>query len=169
MSSALPGSKVRWPAGQEPEGADVHVVNSASSAAGAAEVWAWITRPDLWGRYYANARLIRPQSGSWPQLQTGSRFRWMTFGAIVTTTVTEHEPFERLAWTGGGLGSVGHHAWVIEELGPGDTLITTEETQRGAAVRLLRPVLEPTMAHMHQRWVDGLARVAESGPPPAAS
>lgn len=157
---------VRWPEGHAPQGADIHVVNRATSAAGAQEIWAWLVRPELWGRYYANARLIRPQAGAWPTLETGSRFRWLTFGALVSTTVTECEPLQRLAWSGGGLGSVGHHAWVISERGPGETLITTEETQRGTPVRLLAPVLRPAMLHWHQRWADALARIAETGPPP---
>ncbi len=34
-----------------------------------------------------------------------------------------------LAWTGTGLGSVGHHAWVLQDDGHGGTRIVTEETR----------------------------------------
>ena len=49
----------------------------------------------------------------------------------------------------------------------GGTLIHTEETQRGWAVRLARPVMQPAMVRFHQRWVDGLGRVAAERPPVA--
>ncbi len=65
--------------------------------------------------------------------------------------------------------------WAYERLGPachrydyryGDgAAIHTEETQRGLAVKLLRPALRPAMRHLHQRWADGLARIAEGGTP----
>ncbi|MGL4175482.1 MAG: hypothetical protein ACRCSN_05335, partial [Dermatophilaceae bacterium] len=59
----------------------------------------------------------------------------------------------------------GHHLWVLDATDDGGTVIRTEETQRGAAVRLLRPALVPTMRRQHQRWVDGLSRIAERGRP----
>jgi len=60
------------------------------------------------------------------------------------------------------MGSVGHHAWVLEKTLEGGTRIVTEETQRGRAVALFRPVLKPRMQSMHQLWVENLAKIAES-------
>jgi hypothetical protein len=102
---------------------------------------------------------------SWPQLTLGSEFSWITFGAPVTTVVTEFAPPLRLAWTGRGLGSSGHHAWLLNPLPTGCQIIT-EETQRGRTVRVVRPVLTPAMRSMHQRWVEGAAKIAESGQQP---
>ena len=36
--------------------------------------------------------------GPWPQIELGSRWRWMTFGAFVTSELVEYEPHRRLAW-----------------------------------------------------------------------
>jgi uncharacterized protein YndB with AHSA1/START domain len=160
MSAAAP---IMWPAGHEPGGAAIHAVNSAGSAASPEEVWAWLVRPDRWREYYRNALRIRHLAGAWPEVGLGSSFSWITFGVAVKTEITEYEPFERLAWTGSGLGSRGHHAWLLAARTGGGTEIRTEETQRGTTSRLLSPILAPAMRTMHQRWIDGLARIAESG------
>ena len=95
--------------------------------------------------------------------RSGRTFTWLTFGAPCTSTVTEFEPFERFAFTGGGMGAVGHHAWVLTDDGEGGTIIHTEETQRGKVIALLGPVLQSWMRSQHQKWVDNLARTAETG------
>jgi len=97
----------------------------------------------------------------------GSKFTWVTFGATCTSTVTEFEPLERFAFTGGGLGAVGHHVWLLTDDGEGGTIIHCEETQRGKAVGLVGPVLGSWMRSQHQKWVDNLARTAETGRPGA--
>ena len=43
----------------------------------------------------------------------------------------------------------------------------TEETQKGPGIRVAKPVLRPMMVRFHQRWLEGLSRVATEGPPPA--
>ncbi|PRY41560.1 SRPBCC family protein [Umezawaea tangerina] len=157
---------VTWPRAHEPAGADIHAVNRGVTSASPQQVWEWVTRPDLWHHFYDNAKRIEHLDGPWPRLGLGSRFRWSTFGTTVTTTVTEFEPFERLAWTGSGAGSTGHHAWLLRADGGGGTTIITEETQRGRMARLSRPLFRPRMLRQHQLWVDGLARVSAAGPPP---
>jgi uncharacterized protein YndB with AHSA1/START domain len=154
---------VDWPAAHVPQGADLHVVNDGHSSAPPELVWAWLVRPDRWSEHYANARIVRHRSGAWPELRVGSTFTWVTFGAPVSTVVSECEPYSRLTWTGSGLGSVGCHGWVLAPDDQGGTLIHTAETQRGRAIRILRPVLKPAMRSLNQRWIEGLARAAESG------
>lgn len=158
-------STVHWPAGHEPAGAAIHEVNRGRSEAAPEAVWAWLTRPDRWGEFYSNARRVRHLGGHWPEVGLGTRFSWVTFGAPVTTEITEFDPPHRLAWTGSGLGSRGHHAWVLTPAEDG-TSILTEETQRGLASTLLSPVLAPAMRRMHQCWVDNLARIAATGTRP---
>ncbi len=79
--------------------------------------------------------------------------------------MVEYEPHERLAWSAQGLGSKGHHAWILDRR-EGGTSIHTEETQRGWGINLAKPLLRPMMVRMHQRWLEGLAKVAAEGPPP---
>ena len=83
----------------------------------------------------------------------------------MTTEITEFEPYERLAWTGEGLGATAHHACLLDASGP-DLQLVTEETQRGFLPRLLRPMMRPAMLGHHQLWIDQLARLAESGETP---
>jgi polyketide cyclase/dehydrase/lipid transport protein len=151
---------IRWPIGHEPEGAAIHEVNLGRSTASPEAVWARLVDPTAWNDYYSNARDVRHLGGSWPRIELGSRFSWVTFGARVTTEVTEYEPFERLAWTGKGRGARGHHAWLLTPRDDGGTDIRTEETQRGTLLVALRPVHAPRVRRMHQLWVDNLAAAA---------
>jgi uncharacterized protein YndB with AHSA1/START domain len=156
---------ISWPDEHTPEASVFHAVNELQMQAPPENVWAWLTRPDLWPRYYSNARLIRHLGGPWPELQLGSRFRWLTFGALVTSEVTEYAPTERLAWSAKSMAGSGHHGWVLRPEG-GGTFVRTEETQRGLGMRLISPGLRPLMTRLHQRWLEGLGRVAAEGPPP---
>lgn len=134
-------------------------------AAEPANVWEWLRRPDLWPRFYGNARFVKHLEGPWPAVEPGSRWRWFTFGVFVSSQIVEFEPTERLAWSARELGARGHHAWVLTP-NQGGTLVHTEETQRGWSVGLMKPVMRPLMVRFHQRWLEGLARVAGEGPPP---
>jgi hypothetical protein len=155
---------INWPEGFSPQRSNLHVRNVTTSAAPPDAIWAWLVRPDRWRDFYRNAWRVRADAGPWPTLAAGSRFRWVTFGAPVVTTVTECEPPFRLAWTGTGLGSSGHHAWLLEPAA-GGTRIVTEETQHGQAVKILAPALRPVMHRAHQAWITGLAGIALTGRP----
>jgi Polyketide cyclase / dehydrase and lipid transport len=163
MSTDTAPTRVRWPKGHEPEGASIYVSNKTVTTADPELVWAWLTRPEQWHRFYSNAKRIRHRSGEWPQLRLGSKFSWITFGALVTTEITEFEPFKRLAWTGEGMGATAHHAWLLDA---DEWEIVTEETQGGFLPKLVRPMMRPQMLRQHQRWLDQLARLAESGESP---
>jgi carbon monoxide dehydrogenase subunit G len=160
-------SKIRWPDAHSPAGAAVHETNTAITHATPEAVWAWLVRPDRWSAYYGNASKVRHISGPWPEIALGTTFSWVTFHTKVTTEVTEFEPFHRLAWTGGGLGSVGHHAWLLTASGDSQTEIHTEETQRGTVSKLFAPRLRRNMHSWHQKWVDQLAEIAATERRPA--
>jgi len=157
---------VSWPEEHRPEVSAFHAVNELEIPAEPEAVWAWLVRPDLWPRYYSNARLIRHLGGPWPELEPGSRWRWLTFGALITSEVVEYTPAERLAWSAKSIAGSGHHAWVLTRR-DGGTFVRTEETQKGLGMRLIKPALRPLMVRMHQRWLEGLARMASQGAPPA--
>lgn len=153
-------SEIRWPAGYEVSGADIYVLNSGFSPASVEQVWSWLVRPDHWNEIYPNASHLRSLQGPWPKITLGSQFSWRTLGTRVTTTVTEHEAYERLAWTGTGTGARVHHAWLLRPRNGGGCEIVTAETQRGTSPRLLRPFLRPTLLRVHQQWIDTLASTA---------
>ena len=158
-------SEIRWPAGHDPRGAAIHEVNFVHSSASPEAVWTWLADPTLWGTY-PNVHDLQHLAGSWPSVTLGTCFSWRTFGVRVSTEITEYEPFERLAWTGTGRGSRGHHAWLLAPGVDGGCDIRTEETQRGPLVSVVRAVHAPRMRRMHQVWVDNLARIAVAPPQP---
>jgi uncharacterized protein YndB with AHSA1/START domain len=156
---------IAWPEGHRPEVSEFHAVNELQIAARREDVFEWLRRPDLWPTYYANARLVRHQDGAWPRVELGSRWRWLTFGALITSELVEFEPPGRLAWSASAPGSRGHHGWVLEARG-GGTFVRTEETQKGLGIKVLKPVLRPLMVRFHQRWLEGLGGAVAGGPPP---
>jgi Polyketide cyclase / dehydrase and lipid transport len=155
---------ISWPDQHTPEASAFHAVNELQIPAERKVVWAWLCRPDLWPSYYANARLVKHLDGPWPEIQLGSRWRWLSFGAFVTTELVEYQPEERLAWSAKEIGGRGHHGWVLRRNG-GGTFVRTEETQSGLGIQLVKPALRPLMVRFHQRWLQGLSRVASEGPP----
>jgi uncharacterized protein YndB with AHSA1/START domain len=160
------GITIRWPAEHRPEVSRFLALNELQIAAEPEDVFAWLSRPDLWPTFYGNARLVKHLGGPWPRVGLGSRFRWLTFGAFITSEIVEWDPPERLAWSARGLGSHGHHAWLLRRE-DGGTFVHTEETQRGWGIAVVKPALRPLMVRQHQRWLEGLARVAAQGPPSA--
>jgi hypothetical protein len=157
---------INWPEGHRPEESAFHAVNELQMEAEPEAIWDWICRPDLWPSYYSNAKFIKHLAGPWPKLELGSRFRWLSFGAFVTSEVVEYEHARRIAWDAKVLGGRGYHGWVLQPES-GGTLVRTEETQKGPGIQIVKPVLRPMMVRLHQRWLEGLARVAAEGGPPA--
>ena len=159
---------ISWPDEHTPENSAFHAVNELQMQAQPEAIWAWLCRPDLWPTYYSNARLIKHLGGPWPELELGSRFRWFSFGAFVTSEVVEYEPTERIAWDAKVLGGRGYHGWLLRPQ-EGGTYARTEETQKGWGIQAVKPALRPMMVRLHQRWLEGLSRVAAEGPPPPPS
>jgi hypothetical protein len=157
---------ISWPDEHTPERSAFHAVNELQMQAEPDAVWAWLCRPDLWPTYYSNARFIKHLDGPWPEVELGSRFRWFSFGAFVTSEVVEYEPSGRISWDAKVLGGQGYHGWVLRPQ-DGGTFVRTEETQKGPGIQVVKPVLRPLMVRLHQRWLEGLSRVATEGPPPA--
>jgi hypothetical protein len=160
-------TELSWPDEHRPEVSVFHAVNELQIGAEPEVVMEWLCRPDLWPSYYVNARFVKHLGGPWPRIELGSRWRWFSFGAFVTSELVEYEPGQRLAWSAReALGASGHHGWVLSPR-DGGTFVHTEETQKGWGIRLVKPVLRPLMLRFHQRWLEGLAKVAAEGAPPA--
>lgn len=158
---------ILWPEQHRPEVSRLHAVNEIQVAAPPERVLSWLRRPDLFPTYYRNSRFVKRLDGPWPQVELGSRYRWFTFGVFVVSELVELDPAQgRLAWSAKELGASGHHAWLLRER-DGGTHVRTEETQRGWGMALAAPVMRRLMVSQHQRWLEGLARVAAAGPPPA--
>lgn len=155
---------IRWPDDLRPAAAAVYSRNELATDLPPDRIWPWLVRAERWHEHYSNCRRLRLLDEAGPDLQLGTRFSWWTFGVPVTTVIEELVPGERLAWRGVGAGACGYHAWLLERHA-GRTRFVTEEVQRRVAPWLLRFALRPAIHHFHQRWLEGLVRVARLGHP----
>jgi hypothetical protein len=155
---------ISWPEGLYPEECPVFCHNELDCELSPQQLWPWLCRAVRWHEFYNNCHRLRILDDGGIDLQMGTRFRWWTFGVPVETVVDSFEPNRYLSWTGTGLGARGHHVWLLEPSEHG-CLVTTEETQRGVAVGIISPLLKLGLQYFHQRWLQGLERVAHQGHP----
>lgn len=125
---------MKWPSGCEPDQSPVFARNEIAIAAPPDRVWRWLIRAARWPEWYPNSSKVTFLSGRPPDLAPGIRFRWKTFGAMITSRVLVFEPPYELGWDAQGLLSA-YHGWLIEPDGAGCRVIT-EETQNGIVPRL---------------------------------
>lgn len=159
------GEGIRWPERYHPSKAPIHVRNELSITAPPETVWAWMIRAPLWPSWYPNSANVRILEGMSPDLASGTRFRWKTFGVTIESSVKEFVPYERLAWDAHATGLDVYHAWLITKT-PEGCHVLTEETQYGWLARLGTIFTPGRMHKLHQVWLDRLAEKASSGPPP---
>lgn len=135
----------------------------------AAQIWPFLNIATEWPRYYANSANVRFHEGEGPELKSGMRFYFETFGFPVEAECNEHVPPAdgqpgRIAWHGwAGEGDTRldvHHAWLIEDLPGGRVRILTQETQKGKPAAALAETRPNPMLNGHQDWLDGLISVA---------
>ena len=156
---AMTEHAIRWPDRFSPAHTPVHVVNSLSMAARPDGVWRALVRAADWPGFYANASNVAIAGGV-PELAAGARFTWRTFGVDLKSEVQEFEPNARIAWLATAPGVQAYHAWLITPESGGGCRVLTEETQRGLVARAGRMIFPGRMELWHQRWLEGLARVA---------
>lgn len=155
---------IRWPQRFDPRRAPVFVSNELTASASPEAVWAWLISAPRWPTYYSNSANVALNGGG-DQLGAGTTFRWKTFGVNLRTEVTEFEPVQRIAWHAKGVGVDAYHAWLLTPTADGGCHILTQETQHGWLVRLGKLLMPNRMHRQHQRWLEGLAATARSGPP----
>lgn len=164
-----------WPAGFVPGYTDNFVSNEVIVAGlSAAEVWPLLATPSRWPGYYTNSANVRFHDGRGPELASGDRFYFETFGFPVEAQCNEYVPPAagqpgRVAWHGwaGEPGAADrldvHHAWLVEDLDGGRVRILTQETQNGEPAKQLRNTKPNPMINGHQDWLDGLVAAAAAG------
>jgi hypothetical protein len=153
---------VTFPSGYQREQSPVFARNELFIPASAERVWAWLLEAERWPEFYGNAKNVVVEGGG--KLAPDTLFHWTTFGFRAHTTITECVPNERLSWRGKGFGASAYHGWVICPC-EGGCYVITEETQQGLIVSLGRAMLRNGLLKWHQRWLEGLSRVALRGPP----
>ena len=163
---------IDWPQGYLPGTADNFASNEVIVAGlSVASVWPLLDTPSLWPGYYSNCADIAFEAGHGPELATGARFRFSTFGFPVQAEVVEHvapQPGQpaRVAWHGWVEGAADtrldvHHAWLLEDLPGGRVRILTQETQNGTPAKALARTRPNPMINGHQQWLEGLVETAQ--------
>lgn len=92
-------SEIHWPAGFEPEKADLFAHNDLIVNASCERVWRHIIEATQWPTWCLNAKDVEIQSGD-AVLRDGTVFRWTTFGLAIESKVHEYVLNQRLGWYG---------------------------------------------------------------------
>lgn len=156
----------QWPPEEQPRGAQVFAHNERIVPAPPERVWNLLVEAQGWSEFYANAHFVELADPRQHRLQSGSVFRWFTFGFPLTSEVSPCKRPLRIGWRWWCRGAHGYHGWLIEPHALG-TRIITEETQRGVLPGLTRPIMQPLLWLAHNYWLRQLARQATRPPRPA--
>src|ERR1700733_2577171 len=73
---------IHWPAGFEPENADLFAHNDLIINASCERVWTHIIQASRWPTWYPNSKNVEIQGGD-SLLRDGTVFRWTTFGLAI--------------------------------------------------------------------------------------
>jgi hypothetical protein len=152
----MPARDIDWPPDLHPASAPVFTHNEIYIPSEPERVWARLIAASQWHDHYPHCRGLTFEGGAGPGLAANVTFNWRTFGARVTTTVTEFEPPYRLAWRAAGPGVHGYHGWVIDPANDGCRVVT-QATQSGLFPSLFRIAIRRLLRLRHQHWLEGLA------------
>ncbi len=156
--------EISWPDFNHPDNCAIHVRNKLDMNAKPSSVWDCLVDATHWPEWYKHASEVVMQEEAQKILQLGSKFRWKTMGAGITSTVLEFVPHERLAWNGRAFGLDVYHAWLLVPSERG-CLVITEETQRGLTAQLGKFFLNRKMQNAHQLWLECLESRARRSTP----
>ena len=123
---------IHWPDEMKPSRNPIHFTNELEVDVSPEAVWSVLTNASLWPAFYPNVSAVRLLDGA-TGFKLGARFQAGLAGQDVVATVTEYEPFERIAWYGGPTdhpGSTAYHAFIFTPNDVGAHL-WTEEVMKG--------------------------------------
>ena len=154
---------IHWPAGFEPDHADLFAHNETMISAPCETVWRHIVNASAWPQWYPNARGVRLMGGA-DALRPGVRWRWTTFGLDIESRVQEFAPGRRLGWFGGAPDEppAFYHSWLLNPEGDG-CRTAMDEAGVGPAAAAFRQADEGRMHRGHEMWLATLKWVSEGG------
>lgn len=158
-------NKVKWPADQHPKVSAIYALNDIDIKAPAEVIWKLLVDAENWVNYFPpedHVKLLNSEK----ELAPGTQWTRVTIGFPMHLTVTEFEPYHRLAWKttvdGDDTHSTAYHGWVITPTNDG-VHVLTEETQQGAwFLDLLGHKHPGGLYAYHQEWVEHLKIAAEA-------
>jgi uncharacterized protein YndB with AHSA1/START domain len=160
---AIRATDIHWPAGFEPERADLFAHNEMRVRAPCATVWRHIVDARAWPHWYPNARSVGFLNGALT-LAPNVCWRWTTFGLAIESSVHEFEPARRLGWFGGAPGEAPafYHSWLLTSDGDG-CRVAMDEAGVGAGAAAFRQADEGRMHRGHEMWLATLKWMSEGG------
>jgi uncharacterized protein YndB with AHSA1/START domain len=158
---AIRARDIHWPAGFEPEHADLFAHNETLISASCETVWRHIVNASAWPQWYPNASGMRLMDGA-DALSPGVRWRWTTFGLDIESRVQEFAPGKRLSWFGGAPDAppAFYHSWLLNPEGDG-CRAAMDEAGVGPAAAAFRQADEGRMHRGHEMWLATLKWVSE--------
>ena len=152
---------IHWPAGFEPEKADLFAHNEARLNASCDTVWRHIVDARAWPTWYPNAQNVT-LLGNAEALAPDVRWRWTTFGLAIESRVDEFVPGRRLGWFGGAPGEAPafYHSWLLKPDNNGCRAIM-DEAGVGPGAAAFREADQGRMHRGHAVWLATLTWVSE--------
>ena len=157
--------KVIWPEKNHPKVSAIYALNDIDVTAPPEVVWNLLVDAENWSAYFPPEDQVKILSGE-SELKPGTKWSRVTVGVPMSLTVTEFEPFRRLAWLttvdGDESGSTAYHGWVITPTEDGCHVLTEESQQGEFFLELLGRKHPGGLYSYHQDWVERLAKAAEA-------
>lgn len=158
-------NKTNFPADQDPKISPIYALNDINIKAPAEVVWKLLIDAENWVRYFPSENQVKILNND-TELAPTSKWHRVTLGFGMSLTITEFEPFHRLAWKttvdGDSTGSTAYHGWVLTPTEHG-VHVLTEETQQGEwFLDLLGHKHPGGLYAYHQQWVERLKEAAEA-------
>jgi len=156
---------VIWPERYDPKNSAIYALNDIDVKAPAEVVWKLLVEAENWSSYFPPEDQVHILNDT-RELMLGTRYSRMTVGFPMSLTVTECEPFRRLAWAttvdGDETGSSAYHGWVITPTDEGCHVLTEETQQGDFFLDILGHKHPGGLYRYHQDWVERLAQAAEA-------
>ncbi|GLS22980.1 hypothetical protein GCM10007874_60000 [Labrys miyagiensis] len=153
---------IHWPEGFDPTTADLFSHNELVINASCEKIWSHIIDATKWPQWYPNSKNVQINAGGGNILQSGTIFRWETFGLPLESRINEFEPFSRIGWYGYAPGAqpTFYHTWYLASFGD-SCRVVTDEVGKGKDATHLRATDESLMHHGHEIWLATLKWVSE--------
>jgi uncharacterized protein YndB with AHSA1/START domain len=158
-------NKTIWPAKYDPKISAIYALNDIDVKAPAEIVWKLLIEAENWSSYFPPEDQVKILNGE-KELRPGIKWTRVTVGFPMSLTITEFEPFQRLAWLttvdGDESGSSAYHGWVITPNEDGCHVLTEETQQGDFFLEELGRKNPGALYRYHQDWVERLAAAAEA-------
>jgi uncharacterized protein YndB with AHSA1/START domain len=153
---------IHWPQGFDPSKADLFSHNSLLIHASCEKIWSHIVDATTWPSWYPNSKNVQITGGA-SNLDSGTVFRWETFGIDLESRVNEFVPYARIGWYGYAPGAepTFYHTWYLKPQSAA-CMVITDEVGKGGDAKKLRQTDEGLMHRGHDLWLATLRWVSEN-------